>query len=97
MPFLMSFFTIINYLRLALPGKQQLCRTPSTDSGPQRYCSRFWQAESLTRRHCFQASAGKEPNILFPLACPALLSGHKGMDSMREKLNMPEGKRLNRS
>lgn len=47
MPLLMSFFTIINYLRLALPGKQQLCTTPSTDSGPQRYCSCFQQAESL--------------------------------------------------
>ena len=47
MPFLMSFFTIINCLRLALPGKQQLCKTPSTGSGPQRYCSHFWQAESL--------------------------------------------------
>lgn len=47
MPLLMSFFTIINYLRLALPGKQQLCTTLSTDSGPQRYCARFQQAESL--------------------------------------------------
>lgn len=50
MTFLMSFFIIIYYAKLAIPGEQQLCKTPST--GSFRLFDWAWDPRGIVHTSC---------------------------------------------
>lgn len=77
----MNFFTIINHFNLALPGKQQLCKTPSTGSGPRGIVHAFGKQSHWTKMLPKQGWQRTQHSL--PLGLPWPLSGHMGRAQCR--------------